>query len=428
MKIKTIALLVGMASIGSMISVNASADELRMSWWGGNSRHKATNAAVDEFEKANPSIEVKTEYTGWGGHLQRLTTQIAGNTEPDVMQTNWNWMPIFSAKGNGFKDLREYADVLDLTQFDESALAAGTNNGKLNAIPISMAARVFYFNKDTWAKVGLRFPTNWDEIMAAGPIFKEKLGDNYFPLILETNDLLGMARSYMVQKYGIGMIDEAGEKLAYSDAQILEFFKLYTNMVDNHVIPSTKYIASFGAANMYEHKPWIDGEWGGIYMWNSAVNKYNNNLKPPMSLGLGFYPQLPGATDAGLFYKPAQMFSIGKNSDKPREAAMLINFILNEPAGYKAMGLARGVPLSLAARRALALDGTISDTDLSVAGLAQINDLPKNIKVSPYFENPKLVSLFKGLIEKMDQGQMTVEEVAKDYKKQANRILRKAIK
>jgi len=428
MKIKTIAMLVGLASAGSMVSTHANAEDLRMSWWGGNSRHAATNAAVKEFEKVNPNISVKTEYTGWGGHLERLTTQIAGNTEPDLMQTNWNWMPIFSRRGDGFKDLRDYSDILDLSQFDEAALAAGTNNGKLNGIPISMAARIFYFNKDIWDRAGLPYPVTWDDFMKAGPIFKEKLGDKYFPLVLEGRDVIAMNRSYMVQKYGIPMIDEENKRIAYSDEQMLEFFKIYEDMVKNHVAPSSKYIAGFGAANLYEHKPWINGEWAGLYMWNSAINKYNDNLKPPMSLELGFYPQMKGATDAGLFYKPAQMFSIGKNSDQPEVAAKLLNFILNEPAGYKAMGLARGVPLSLAARRALMLDGTIKESDLSVAGLAQINDLPKQLQTSAYFENPQFVSLFQELIEKMDQGQITVEEAAEDFIKQGNRILRRAMR
>ena len=38
--------------------------ELRMSWWGGNSRHQATLKALEAFEKTHPEIKVKAEYTG----------------------------------------------------------------------------------------------------------------------------------------------------------------------------------------------------------------------------------------------------------------------------------------------------------------------------------------------------------------------------
>lgn len=75
--------------------------DLRMSR-GGNGRHQVTLKALEEFHKQNPDINVKAEYTGWDGHLSRLTTQIAGGTEPDVMQTNWNWLPIFSKMAMAF--------------------------------------------------------------------------------------------------------------------------------------------------------------------------------------------------------------------------------------------------------------------------------------------------------------------------------------
>jgi oligogalacturonide transport system substrate-binding protein len=126
--------------------------DLRMSWWGGNGRHQVTLKALEEFHKQNPDINVKAEYTGWDGHLSRLTTQIAGGTEPDVMQTNWNWLPIFSKNGEGFYDLNKMKDVIDLSQFDAKELQSTTVNGKLNGIPISVTARVFYFNDETWKK------------------------------------------------------------------------------------------------------------------------------------------------------------------------------------------------------------------------------------------------------------------------------------
>ena len=99
--------------------------------------------------------------------------------------------------------------------------------------------------------------------------------------------------------------------LSYSKAQWADFFGMYKKLIDSHVMPDTRYYASFGKSNMYEMKPWIQGEWGGTYMWNSTINKYSDNLKPPAKLVLGEYPMLPGATDAGLFFKPAQMLSIG---------------------------------------------------------------------------------------------------------------------
>ncbi len=57
---------------------NGGAITLRMSWWGGTSAHKATLNALQLFEKRHPHIRVRGEYTGFTGHLERLTTQFAG--------------------------------------------------------------------------------------------------------------------------------------------------------------------------------------------------------------------------------------------------------------------------------------------------------------------------------------------------------------
>jgi len=402
--------------------------DLRMSWWGGNGRHQVTLKAVEEFQKQHPNIKVKSEYTGWDGHLSRLTTQIAGGTEPDVMQTNWNWLPIFSKNGTGFYDLNTVKGDLDLTQFDPKELQSTTVDGKLNGIPISVTARVFYFNDETWKKAGIEYPKTWDDLMAAGKTFESKLGKQYFPVILEHQDTLSLLRSYMVQKYNIPEIDTTKKQFGYSKEQWVEFFGMYKKLIDSHVMPDTKYYASFGKSNMYEMKPWIEGEWDGTYMWNSTIKKYSDNLKPPAKLELGSYPMLPGATDAGMFFKPAQMFSISKTTKHPKEAAMLINFLLNEKAGVEALGLERGVPLSQAAVTQLTADGVIKDNDPAVAGLKLAQSLPNKLPTSPYFDDPQIVSLFGTSLQYIDYGQKTVEETAAEFERQGNRILKRAMR
>ncbi|WP_151993238.1 ABC transporter substrate-binding protein [Buttiauxella massiliensis] len=402
--------------------------DLRMSWWGGNGRHQVTLKAVEEFQKQHPNIKVKSEYTGWDGHLSRLTTQIAGGTEPDVMQTNWNWLPIFSKTGTGFYDLNTVKGELDLTQFDPKELQTTTVDGKLNGIPISVTARVFYFNDETWKKAGVEYPKTWDELMAAGKTFESKLGKQYFPVVLEHQDTLSLLRSYMVQKYNIPEIDTAKKQFGYSKEQWVEFFGMYKKLIDSHVMPDTKYYASFGKSNMYEMKPWIEGEWAGTYMWNSTIKKYSDNLKPPAKLELGSYPMLPGATDAGMFFKPAQMFSISKTTKHSKEAAMLINFLLNEKAGVEALGLERGVPLSKAAVTQLTADGVIKDNDPAVAGLKLAQSLPNKLPTSPYFDDPQIVSLFGTSLQYIDYGQKTVEETAAEFERQGNRILKRAMR
>ena len=72
-------------ALALMLASQATAADLRMSWWGGESRHVATQEALKICgEKHGHTIN--PEYTGWDGHFEKLTTQIAGKTEADIMQ------------------------------------------------------------------------------------------------------------------------------------------------------------------------------------------------------------------------------------------------------------------------------------------------------------------------------------------------------
>jgi oligogalacturonide transport system substrate-binding protein len=131
---------------------------LRMSWWGGAGRHAATLKALALFEQTHPSVKVKAEYMGFNGYLERLTAQVAGGSEPDLMQINWAWLAMFSKRGNGFTDLKAHAKALPMGQYTAADLAMGEVDGKLNAMPVSYSARILLWNASTFAKAGVALP------------------------------------------------------------------------------------------------------------------------------------------------------------------------------------------------------------------------------------------------------------------------------
>ena len=93
----------------------------------------------------------------------------------------------FSSEGSAFYDLNKVSDILDLTQFSETNLNACTVANELQAVPVAMTGRIFYWNKTTFDKAGLETPKSLADLMAAGPVFKEKLGDEYYPCLLYTS-------------------------------------------------------------------------------------------------------------------------------------------------------------------------------------------------------------------------------------------------
>ena len=52
-------------------------------------------------------------------------------------------------------------------------------------VPVSMTGRIFFWNMTTFNKAGItEVPKSLDDLMAAGKAFKEKLGDDYYPMHL----------------------------------------------------------------------------------------------------------------------------------------------------------------------------------------------------------------------------------------------------
>lgn len=400
--------------------------QLRMSWWGGNEVHRAQLEAVRRFERRYPHISVKTEYTGWIGHLERLTTQIAGGTAPDLMQINWNWLVLFSRDGRGFHDLEQLRAHLALDEFDRTSLEMGRVHGRTNAVPLAMAARLFYFNASTYEKAGLAIPRTWEELMAAGPVFRERLGEEYYPLDLQFMDVTALTRSWQVQKSGQPLIDEQHERLNANVEDLSEMAALYRRMVDQHVIPSARERASHGYVAPEEMRPWIDGRYAGTYQWISAIGKSVEKLAPGQKVVLAPYPMRAGARDAGLLYRPAMMFAINRDTPHAREAAMLMDFVLNDPEGVRALALKRGVPVSRRALDVLGGDGLLRG--LSWDGVQQVATLPNAVRESGYFEHARVRDGFIDIFEELGYGRIDVSRAGERLFEDMNRTLERVIR
>ena len=399
---------------------------LRLSWWGGNEVHRAYLASIRRFEAKYPHIKVKGEYTGWTGHLERLTTQIAGGTAPDVMQVNWNWLVLFSRDGRGFYDLKQVADTIDLGQFDAEARATGTVHGLLNALPVTMTARVFYFNATTFAKAGIPVPSSWDELFAAGQIFRARLGEQYYPLALNFLDLVALGRSWVVQKTNLPFVNEPERRLNPTQADIMEMAQLYQRLVDEHVIANARERASYGNVAEQELRPWITGRYAGTYYWTSAVGKLVETVEPGQKFVLAPYLMREGARDAGLFYRPGMMVAMNSTTEHPREAAMLMDFLLNDPFSAEAFGLSRGLPVSKAAVATLEARG--AKHSLGWSGNEQVTQLPHRVGESGYFEHPRVRDGFIDALESLGFGEIGAREAGLRMHGDVNRILERVIR
>lgn len=315
-----------------------------------------------------------------------MATMFATKTAPDINQINWNWISSYSSDGSAFMDLNQVSSILDLSQYSQSALEQCELAGKLQAVPVSMTGRIFYWNKTTFDKAGISVPKTLAELKAAGETFKNKLGDDYYPLALGEYDRMILMVYYLESVYGKAWVEDG--KLQYTEAEIQKGLEFIQSLEDAHVTPTIKTITGDGADSLDKNPKWMDGKYAGIFEWDSSASKFNKALKDGQEFVVGDYFTDMGSHKGG-YSKVSLGFAISETCQHPKEAAMLLQFLLNEDEGTEIMGSERGVPLSAAAlancKAKNMLDATVAEANSKV--LAWVS-----FPLDPTFESAALKS------------------------------------
>lgn len=357
---------------------------LRMSWWGGESRAAATKAAVEAFMQKYPWITVECEYAAWDGWQEKCATQLAGGTAPDLMQVNWQWIYQFSADGSKFIDLNEYTDIIDKNNYTPEQLEAMTIGGKLQGLPISMTSKLFFFNKATFDKAGCALPTTWDELKACGKTFEEVLGAEYYPIQANCWERMWLMVWYLQQTYGKPWV--ADYTCQYTVEEVTEGLEFVTSLEESHVMPKLADYKNDGYSDLYTNPKWIQGVYAGMPEYDSAANEIRNSVDENQNMVVHGYLANEGAKPFGMS-KVSQAFAIPESSQHKREAVMLMNFLLAEDEGVKLMETQRGIPVNKHAKQVLDEAGLV-DKDVLAANTIAMDTCVYSF--DPNFENAEL--------------------------------------
>jgi len=130
--------------------------------------------AAKRFEAAHPDVDVVIEDVSWDNLQQRLATDIAGGTAPDISVIATRWVLDY-VQNDIAEPLDGYITPEFRKGFYENLLVPGTVGGKTYLLPILASTRALYYNKDLYEKAGVtEVPKNWDDLLAVSKKVKEK--------------------------------------------------------------------------------------------------------------------------------------------------------------------------------------------------------------------------------------------------------------
>ena len=411
----------------AVLFVPASAGEvtLRFSWWGGSERHEATLKAIELFEKANPGVTIKGEYMGWNGYLERLTTQIGGGSEADIMQIDWAWLAVFSKNGDGFFDLTSKPGLVDAGAYDKKWLDQTTVKGKLNGLPVSFTTQYFMWNKTVFDKAGAPIPKTWEDIVEGGKILKEKLGNEYYAMDTTRTQAMYMTHSYIFQKTGKMFVDPATGGVGLSVDEMEDWLSFYHKLTDSHGLTSLQARASRSGDSdsaIQEQPEFVEGHWAGAWNWDSSLHLTLATPKKEFSFVMGDFPTQPGAKTSGRIGRPAQVMVVSKNSKHPEVAAKFVNFLLTSPEAARILKVTRGVLLSKPSYEALDKDNLI--TPIQQQAVAQLKGV-ETYNPHPYFEDPRTLKLLGEVFEEVGFGKITPRQGAERLATDGAQVLKR---
>ena len=134
---------------------------LRFAWWGSDARHEATLAAIERYTELHPNVTIEGEYQGYDGYQQKLMTQMAGKTEPDLMQLDYVWYPDLASDSDIFVDMEADPNV-DLSVYSEDMLKDYCSiNDKVIALPMGLNGFGIMINTSFFEKHGIPLDTVW---------------------------------------------------------------------------------------------------------------------------------------------------------------------------------------------------------------------------------------------------------------------------
>lgn len=396
---------------------------LRFMWWGGETRHKATVDALELYKRIAPDVEVKTEYSGWDGYFDKLTTQLAANTGPDVVQMSYTNVAEYVAR-NQLVPLDEYIEkgVLDVSNLSESTLDMYRMDGKLYAVPAGVSTSLLFYNKDYFDKAGVPYPTEdwtWDDYMeAARKLTMDTDGDG-------KTDVWGTA--YMVNPAGPDItfkkyIYERGGRMwnndlksvAFNSEEGLSAVEFIKKPLDEGIMPPLEITAS----NPQNVDDFQTGKTAMIINVSPMTQTYMG-----MGINFGIECTPKGAEKEARWVNPSMVYCITKDCKSPENAAGLIDFMVNSEDAGDILLLERGVPGNSAIRSRIS--GSLSEMEKRMFECIEKStstDIENEPFPSGYME---IHSMLVREFENMMFGKYTPQEFLDVVEKESNKILEK---
>jgi len=398
--------------------------EIRHFWWGNPERDRRTFEVIDIFNGKHPDINVTGETLGFGDYFTKLTTQIAGGNMPDVIQQGYGVLFEYIANG-AVVPLDDYVGkTLDISKMDQSAIDAGTVDGKFYALSIGANSHMAMYNTRLFEEAGIvpgedfdPYGYTYDELAEFAAAIKEATG------VAGTDDNTADYQNFsdfVVQK-GAMLFNEDG---SYGPTQeiVEEYWITWEKIRNAGGTPPGPESAGLAGVSELSQMGVVTGKTAMTYLWSNQLVGVQSLMQD--TLGAAMYPNTPDMVP-GSIVQPSQFVCLTRDSANPEAATTYMSAFVNDLDMTKVLGLERGIPSQSDVRAALQPD--LTDVEArSVEFFDKIQGKTAVLPPPPPSGSNEVEQTFERLAVNVLLGERPIPEVASDFLNQARAILARA--
>ena len=397
------------------VLATANAEEkvnLRFAWWGSDSRNALTTQVVENYMAANPNVVIEPEYTSFDSYQDKLITQIATGTAPDIFQLVDRWFYDFTGEENHLYDISTLTDSIDLSKFDQDFLEVYCSvDGNLVGLPNGIGGYVFLVNKDFFDKFDIPLDTQWtwENILEIGERVHEQDPECYL-LGTDHQSVAHLCYYYAKQLTGDKWIKD-DKTFSLNEEQLTEILawvdRLYNQGTAEPMSTSALYTSKTA-----ENPKWIAGSLGMSFQATSALNpminagEFSADHFTVMAL-----PQMDNPVDKGCYAGSTNLMAINQNTKYPEEAAKFLDYFYNTVEAGAILGTDRGMPANNEVRETLVAEGIITQMDIDALDIVLAN--ASGIVDNGTSQDTELEAITYSIVEAVAYGQLSPEDGAK---------------
>ena len=289
--------LLGLSGLVGAATAQTTELTLWSHWSAEEPKRSFVEAAIKEFETANPGVKIKPTWYEKNALYAALKTALRAGQAPDIFYAE--------------PDQTEYIDngfLLDLSPLNWDAVEpwakeAWTYKGKPYGLPLEAWTVEVYYNKKTMADIGVTLPGNL-QLSPDGflDMIKKAKAKDITPMALGVGDRpfpgAHLAHEALLKKLGVADYRKLlTGKLGWSDPRVIATLTWLKSLTDAGMLPPTFSTMKLTEAHIYFHtKPgaltFINGSW----YTSRAFNTPDKGGQPDgFPLGIMQFPEVPDA-------------------------------------------------------------------------------------------------------------------------------------